>query len=134
MSKEELQNKYMQYQMIDQQMKQIQQQVQVIEKQLVDLAVTRQAMDDLEKTNVGSEILVPVSNGIFTKAELKDNKKLILNVGSNTAVEKSIPDTKKLIDNQFKEIKKVQKDLMKDLQNLAVQAQIIEKDLNALSH
>jgi len=134
MSKEELQNKYMQYQMIDQQMKQIQQQVQVIEKQLVDLAVTRQAMDDLEKTNVGSEILVPVSNGIFTKAELKDNKKLILNVGSNTAVEKSIPETKKLIDNQFKEIKKVQKDLMKDLQNLAVQAQIIEKDLNALSH
>ena len=101
MSKEELQNKYMQYQMIDQQMKQIQQQVQVIEKQLVDLAVTRQAMDDLEKTNVGSEILVPVSNGIFTKAELKDNKKLILNVGSNTAVEKSIPETKKLIDNQF---------------------------------
>ncbi len=128
----DLQEKYMKYQMIEQQMQQLQLQAQKMEEQLVELMVTKQALDDLGKTEPGTEIHAPVSNGIFVKAELKSNETVRLNVGANTIVEKTIPDAKKLIDRQLKEVEKFQQKIAADLQKLALQAQVIQKDLTGL--
>ena len=96
MGKEELQEKYIELQMIEQQMKQIQKQAQLVDSQMNELAVAHQALDDIKKTKPGTKILVPISNGIFAKAEIKDNEDLIVNVGANVIVNKDFESTKGL--------------------------------------
>ncbi len=76
---------------------------------------------------------MPLNQGIYAKAELKNNKDFLVNVGSNVSVKKNIEDTKKLISNQIEEIKKLQEQMVLNLQKLTSQASLIEKEINELS-
>ena len=126
----ELQERYMEMQMLEQQIRQIQQQIQMLENQLMELTATSQGLDDFEKTSKGTDILVPLSPGIFTKATLKDNKDVIVNVGANVAVKKDIRSTKDLINKQAVEIKRFQEEMMVELQKLGLKAGSIEQEIN----
>jgi prefoldin alpha subunit len=126
---QKLQQKYMELQILDQQMKQIQKQLQLIEMQLSEVEATKEALNDLKNTKTDSEILAPISNGIFVKGKLIDNQKLAVNVGSGTVVEKSVPELIKIIDEQEQEIKKAHDSLAAEMQKLGTKALEIEKTL-----
>jgi len=126
---QKMQQQYMEMQMINQQMNQIQQQIQMIEAQLIEVETTKNALRDLQKTKIGSEILAPVSNGIFIKATLSDNEKLRVNVGSGTVVEKSIPEVIKIIEEQESEIRKAESQMSAELEKLTTKALEIEQAL-----
>lgn len=89
-------------------------------------------MDEIKKVKQGSEILVPLSSGIFAKASLKDNDGLLVNVGANTIVKKSVSDTKKLIEKQSSEVRKLQEQMLEQLQKAAAAAESSEKELQKL--
>ena len=131
-NKKQLQEKYMQMQMIEQQMQQVQKQLKVIDQQIQELNLTEQALNDLKDTKIGSEILVPMASGIFVKAELKDNKELVINVGADTVVKKDVDDAKKLITDQISEVTNMQQQLNMNLEKLASSAQVLEKELQKL--
>ena len=136
MSKEKqknLQQKYVEMQMVGQQMQSLQKQFQLTEQQILELNIAMQAIEDISKTKQGTEILVPLASGIFIKGQLKDGKNFIVNVGSNTAVPKTSEDSKKLLNEQKKEIRKVQANLNNEMQKLGQKALLLEKELAELS-
>jgi len=125
----DMQTKYMELQMLDQQIKQIQKNSELIENQIEELHLVIQALDDLSKAEVGSDVLVPLSGGVFVKAKLEDNKNLLINVGAGVSAKKTIPETKELIEKQIKEIEKAKIELVGELQNFAKKAQTIQEEL-----
>ncbi len=127
-----LQERYMELQMIVSQIKQIQQHIEKMEAQLAELKSVGEALDDLKDVKKGTEILVPVSNGIFVKADIKESDRLIINVGSNVAVEKSNTETKEMIGAQVVEIEKYKDHLTMQLQEFERNAVEIEKELQAM--
>lgn len=129
MTKEEVQQKYLQLQLLDQQIKQVQQQLQTVATQLNELAYSIQSLDDFSKVKPGAEIFVPVVTGVFVKAELKDSKNVNINVGSNVAVNKSIDDSKILLEDQFKELENIQLKLSNDAQKMVIQAQMLQQQI-----
>lgn len=132
MNKEEVQEKYVEFQIIDQQIKQVQKQLQTFDAQLSELESIKDALDELKNVKKGTEILVPVSSGIFIKSELKENDELIVNVGSSVTVKKSVEQTKAMIENQLTEVGKYRGQLMETLQMLANRADEIQKELAAM--
>ena len=130
---QKLQEKYIEMKTIEEQMKQIQQQAATLEQQLVELMGVKQGLDDFKKANKGDEILTPVSPGIFAKAELKDNKEFLVNVGANTIVKKDIESTKKLMDKQIEEIRELHSKVMVQIQRLALNAANVENELKELA-
>lgn len=128
-----LQKFYTQFQLLEQHIKQTQQQVATINSQLVDLVSTTKSLDDLKNVKSGTEILVPVSSGVYVKGEIKDNENLIVNVGANITVKKNMEDTKKIIEKQVDEMKKLQKQTIEELQHLTNQAALIENEMNKLT-
>ena len=128
-----LQKLYMQFQVLEQHIKQMQQQAAALNAQLLDLISTMHSLDDLKNVKPGTEILVPISSGIYAKGEIKDNNHLIVNVGANTTVSKNLDDTKKIIEKQAEEMKELQKQALEELQILTNQAAIIEKEMNNLA-
>ena len=129
---QKMQQKYMEMQMLSQQIQQVQKQLELLANQVQELNTTNEALDDIGKTKPGTEIRVPLASGIFIKAQLTDNKDVTVNVGSGTAVKKSIPEAKELIDKQLKEISGFKKELEGNLTQLAAKAQLIEKELSEL--
>lgn len=130
---QELQEKYMEMKTIEEQMKEIHQQGQAVEQQLIELINANQGLDDFKKTEKGKEILVPISSGIFAKANIKENNKFLVNVGADTVVEKDIESTKDLLEKQIKELKKLHEHINIQMQKLAINASVIEQELKEMA-
>lgn len=128
----ELQKKYMQFQALNQQLQQVQQQLQAIDAQLLEMRSTEESLREIGKTDAGKEILIPVANGIFAKAELKDNKNLLLNVGSDTVVKKTVDESVEMIKKQFDEVSKYRYELIEQLQKFSVYAQKTQDELEKM--
>ncbi len=130
---EKLQKLYMEFQILEQHIKQLEKQSAALNNQLMELIVTNQGLDDMKKIDEKTEILVPLSSGIYAKAELKDNKSFIVNVGANTALVKDGNSTKKMIEDQIDEIKKLQENLANQMQAQTVKAVSMEQEINKIA-
>jgi prefoldin alpha subunit len=129
MDEKEMQSKYLEFQMLDQQIKQIQKHLQTLEGQIDEIMAIKDALDDVQDVKEGTEILVPVSNGIFVKAIVKDTKRLQVNVGFNVNVEKSVEETQQLMNEQLKEIHQQHDTISVQLQESMMKAGALEKEL-----
>ena len=130
---EKLQKLYVEFQILNQTIQQLEKQSTALNNQLMDLMVTSQSLEDIKKTKEGTEILVPLSSGIYAKAELKDSKKFIVNVGSNVTLVKDVDSTKKLIEDQINEIKKLQENLVNQLQEQTTKATSLEQEITKIA-
>lgn len=124
---EVIKQKYLEMQMLDQQLQQVLKQLQVLEQQMLELETTKEAIEEIGKTEVGEEMFVPINAGIFAKGSLKSNKELLVNVGSNVAVSKTIPEAKGLIEEQIKEIDTFYTDLTTNQQKLTAKMEELQE-------
>jgi len=129
-NQKELQKMYLELQFLDEQMKQIQKQITMLDEQLVELNNTIQALDDFNKTAIGANILVPLSPGVFANAELKDNKELLVNVGSNIVVKKNVDETKELLKKRLDNIKQYRDLILAEMQKINLQAVNLDQEIN----
>lgn len=62
------------------------------------------AVDELDKAEVGQEILVPIGSGSFIHGKLASKEKVILNVGSGVSIEKTATDAKEILSIRKAEV------------------------------
>ena len=103
-NEEELKEKYMQFKMMQEQLEKLQEHGEMLKQRNSELDVTIESLKEIGKTKKDTEILAPLADGIFMRTQLKDNEKLILNVGADVVIEKNISDVMKLIEEQKKGI------------------------------
>ncbi len=113
MNEQELQQKF---QIFEQQIRQFQEQLRSVEEAIHDMNFINNGLDDLV-SKVDEEIMAPLGKGIYVKAKLI-SETLTVDVGSKNFVEKSIPETKELINEQLVKLRGVKKDLEKELDKL----------------
>jgi prefoldin alpha subunit len=131
-SQQRVQQKYMELQMLDQQMKQVQKQVEAIERQAVELEDVQLSLDELAKSKKGSDMFVPITNGIFLKAKLEETETLAVNVGGGTVVKKDIASTKAMLAQQAVEMRKFQADMVEQFEKMAERAASLQTELQEL--
>ena len=124
---------YIEFQMLSSTIKQLEKQNEVLEQQLLELLTTRQSLEDIKKVKQGAEILVPVSAGIYLKAELKETNNFIVNVGSNVALSKNLESTKQVIDDQIGELREMQENIAAEFENSTAKASKIEEELKQIA-
>lgn len=129
----DIQKLYSEFQLIDNQIKMLQQQISTLNAQLHELVSTTKNLDDLKNVKPGTEIFVPINSGVYAKAEIKDNNELIVNVGANTVVNKNVEDTKKTIETQINELKNLQTQMVDELNQMTNQAALLENQINNLA-
>ena len=129
---QQMQKVYMEYQMLDQQVKQMEKQLQAIESQIIDLQGIIINLDEFKSVNKGKEILFQLSPGIFSKAKLNDANELIVNVGAGIAVTKNIEQTKEILSRQLNEMQQVSVQISNEIRSLVTRAAQIEQELGML--
>lgn len=132
MEEKELQKKYIEYQVVTERIKQLQQQMQTVEQQMVDMLATIQSIDEFSLLADSSEVLVPINNGIFAKAKLKKEDKLLINVGASVVIDKTPEQTKELIERQKMQLEEIRKKIIDMLKKLVDKASALEHELNEM--
>ena len=95
--------------------------------------MTEQQLDDLKQVKPGSEMFVQLATGISAKAEMKAKDELLVNVGSGVVVTKDIVETKNMVEENIVAIKKLQQELMHNLQEAGTRAVVLEEELQDLT-
>ncbi len=132
-NKEKLQEKYMELQILEQQLKQVQKQIQNIDAQIGEALSIQQQMADWKDVKEGNEILVPLFNGIFFKAKVDDPKSFVVNVGADSVATKNHEEASELIEKQVIELNHYRGDFIRQLNHLAQRAQAVEAELVKIS-
>ena len=113
MDERELQIKF---QIFEQQIMQIQQQLQAIDQAIIEIELLEKGLNDL----IGKkdlEILSPLGKGIFTKTKLI-SEELFVDIGGKNFVVKSIPETQELIKVQLIKLYEVKIQLEEELEKI----------------
>ncbi len=130
MSKEQdLQSKYMEFQMLQQSIAQSQQKKVVIQNQIIEFSSLKESLENLQRSKKDSSMYSSLGAGVYVKAELKETEKVLVNIGSNIALERSVEESKKLVDKQVKELMNLQSKLDKELEEDIEKANLLNKEL-----
>ena len=102
--------------MFEQQIKQLQEQSQVVEQAIIETSSLNLGLDDL-KEGKNKEIMASIGKGIFIKARL-DSEDLLVDIGSKNFVKKSIPETQELIQEQIEKLDVVKVEIEERLEEI----------------
>ena len=120
------------FSMFEQQIRELQQQIEAIEKGIIDLNSLNFGLDELVG-GIGKEIFASVGKGIFVKAKLI-SEELNVDIGNGNFVKKSIPETKQLIEEQIKKLEGIRKELEKSLEEIGGELTRMMNDAKEKEH
>lgn len=126
---EELKEKYMQFQTLQRHIEQISEHLQMFNQQIQEIEISSDSLKEVAETKQDTEMLCPLANGIFLKTKLNDNKKIIVNVGADTTVEKTIPQVIEMLEKQKHKVMKKIVEAESMLQEMHSQAMKIYKEV-----
>jgi len=120
-------------------------QMQMLETYLADLSqkertlfnILREAASAIESIKTinekpESETLIPMGMGTFMKAKITNKDKVILNVGSGTAIEKDRDSTINYIESRIKEMEVALKDNAAQKQQVVASLEQGKQEMNRL--
>ena len=103
--------KVMEFQLLQQQLEQMQKYLEEIELKLLEFHKTKESLSEMASLKPGSEAFIPLAQGIFAQGNINETSTLLVNVGADIAVTKTIPQVKELIDRQVSELSEVKEQL-----------------------
>ena len=124
-NEEKIKEKYVEYQILVQQLQQLQENINFLEKRILDLNLIYDHLGSITETEVGKEILVPLGEGIFLKGRLEDTEKIIMNISSGIFIEKTRQEAGEIIIKQIEEIR----NLLAQIQNEAMNTTLALQEL-----
>jgi len=124
------QQQIIQFQVMEQEINQLNEQSQLIEQNISEMQDIGVSLDAIESAK-SNEILTNIGKKIYLPVEIKD-KNLIVEIGNKNFVKKSIPETKKVIEEQIAKLMDGKNQIMNRLEELQEEMralmQNIEKD------
>lgn len=98
---QEIQEKYMEFQHVTQQLESLQEQLGVLNQQLQEMTSLSENLSDVSKVKESQDMWVTIGGGLFVPAVAKtDYSEVLMNVGNGILVKKNIEDSKKIIEEQ----------------------------------
>lgn len=103
-AQQELQKIMYQADVYKQQIGSLNEQINMVDVTIKGMESTIEALTSLNKTKIGTEILVPLGSNCFARGKLADDKNVIVSIGAGVSVEKSIPDAVKFFDKHLEQL------------------------------
>lgn len=96
--------------------------LQQVEQHLSELAAVAESVRELSSVGEG-ELLVPLGAGVFSPANLQQERKLFMNVGAGVVVEKDASEAVALIRAQMDQLEQFRVEVQGSLDELRKQMQ-----------
>ena len=127
-----LKDKYAELRIASVQIKQLQQQIEALEEKRQELGTAVSSLDELKNAQKKTAMLAPITEGIFASATLDNNDELIVNVGGNVCVKKTVDEAKGMLKEKLQEISGYQESMLEELNRLTDHAAALESHLGQM--
>jgi len=127
-----IQEKYLELKFLEQKINQVNEQILELEKQSLTFNLLSENLEDIQKTKTGEKIFVPLGSGLFIESQLKDNKEVLINIGSDVFIKKDISEARIFIKEQIGQIESTINIIDKTLQKLVLESQKLQSELKEL--
>ena len=84
----------------------LQSRVNLVNAALTELRVASMTLEGIEKENKNTSLFVPIGGGSYVKAKLESSDKVIVGIGANVAVERTIKEAKENLGNRIADLEK----------------------------
>jgi len=103
---EELRKLSVEMRFLEQTAESLQQRISMVNAAMTDLAYANMALESIEKEKENAELLVPIGGSSYIKVKLASSDKVIVGMGSNVSIEKTLPEAKAIVEERLEELEK----------------------------
>jgi prefoldin alpha subunit len=128
-----IEEKAQEFEYYRQELENLDMQLQEINYKLEQFLTANEIIKTLSKAKEGQEVILPLSEGLFVKAIIKDPSKALIGVGNNLVVEKKTDDCIDYINKRAKEADTIIASLNNEALNITEKLRRIESELQKLS-
>ncbi len=133
MNQSNLQEKVIELNVLDSRLKEIQQQIQVIDQQLMELQILEKNIDEIKKAKKNSETLSSLGPGVFIKSTIANNEEIFIDIGSKIIAKKTAEEAKELVKKRTEQIMNIRDIVVNEINNIVFQIQKIESEIQQMT-
>ena len=103
---EELRKLSVEMRFLEQTAESLQQRISMVNAAMTDLTYANMALESIEKEKENAELLVPIGGSSYIKVKLANPDKVIVGMGANVSIEKTLPEAKAIVKERLEELEK----------------------------
>jgi prefoldin alpha subunit len=126
---EELRRLSVELRFLEQTAETLQSRVSMVSAAMTDLNYANMTLEGVEKEKENAELLVPIGGNSYIRVKLADPDKVVVGLGADVSVEKTLPEAKSMLKERLDEL---EKSLRSAQQQFAQVAERINTDRNRL--
>ena len=90
---------------------------------LTELRVSSMTLEGLEKEKKDAQLFVPIGGGSYVKARLETAKKVVVGIGADVAVERTVKEAKEELEARIAELEKTRQTLVQQFNQVVERIQ-----------
>jgi len=130
-NKEDLQKKIMEFQILDSNLKMLQERAEIFSQKLEELQRTREALEELKKTKP-EKALIPLGSGNFAYGSIDNCEDIIYGIGGGVALKGKSEKAVENLDKRIDDIEKNLNDMIKQITLFVSQIEKTQRDIESL--
>jgi prefoldin alpha subunit len=91
---------------LEETVKEIQSRVNMTNAAITELRVSSMTLEGLQKEKKDAQLFVPIGGGSYVKAKLVTAKKVVVSIGADVAVERTVKEAKEELEAHIAELEK----------------------------
>ena len=101
----------------------LQSRINLTNSALTELRVSSMTWEGLEEEEKGAQLFVPIGGGSYVKARLETANKVVVGIGADVAVERSLKETKEELEARIAELEKTREALVQQFNQVVERIQ-----------
>jgi prefoldin alpha subunit len=129
--KDDFQNKIVHFQMLEANLKALQQKAEEANQRIEETHATRSAIEDLRNVKP-SQALIPLGSGNFVMGRVENSEDIVVGIGSGVAIKKTRDEAIEALDATMKELEHALEDMKSQIMGTALQMERLQEDLEKM--
>jgi len=111
----------------------LQSRINLVNAAFAELSMAKRTLEGVGKENPDAPVFVPIGGGSYIKAKITDVDKVVYGVGAGVAIEKSLEEAKRGVDERISELERTRKSLEQQLSQVISRIQENQDRLQELT-
>jgi prefoldin alpha subunit len=133
MTKEKLQEKYVLFQLFQQNLETLRQQLEMIERRLLEVRTTSQAMKEIGKAKGNEDILIPFGSGCYGNGKITDKANVLVDLGAGVMIKKGLEEAQLFLKKKEEELEKASKEVQEEMNKVASKINELGSEIQILA-
>src|SRR3989338_9302754 len=131
--RQELQEKYLELQVLKQQISNYVEQKQAVDEKIAELNASIAALKALPNVKKGEEMWSSLGSGTFVRSDIKDVEKVLVAIGAGIVTKETLPKAIEILESRAKELNNISEEIVKQANSLVERINELEPQFEKLA-